>query len=212
MATTGKRKFYVVWIGRNPGIYDTWAECSTQVANFTGARYKSFEDAASAREAFENGPFDSIRGKKALKKTAVIPDPGYKPVIPSISVDAACSGNPGPVEYRGVFTETGSEIFRVGPFEDGTVNIGEFLALVHALAFLQKENQVLPVYSDSKTALKWIKTGKANTKLLPGKRNGKLFELLARAEAWLAKNEIVPTIMKWDTAAWGEIPADFGRK
>jgi ribonuclease HI len=212
LTSTGKKKIYVVWAGRNPGIYNSWSECRAQVSNFPGAKYKSFADEASAREAFENGPTANNSIGKIKKKKDVHPISGHIPVIPSISVDAACSGNPGPVEYRGVITETGQEIFRAGPFEDGTVNIGEFLAIVHALAFLQKENKVLPVYSDSKTALKWIRTGKANTKLVPGKRNGKLFELLARAEAWLAKNDIIPLLLKWDTAAWGEIPADFGRK
>ena len=59
----------------------------------------------------------------------------------SIAVDAACSGNPGNMEYRGVYTKTKEQIFHQGPFPQGTNNIGEFLALVHGLAFFKKRRQ-----------------------------------------------------------------------
>lgn len=42
------------------------------------------------------------------------------------------------MEYRGVYVRTGQELFRIGPYPDGTNNVGEFLALVHALALLKK--------------------------------------------------------------------------
>jgi len=130
----------------------------------------------------------------------------------SISVDAACSGNPGMLEYRGVYTKTGKEIFHQGPFRNGTNNIGEFLAIVHALALLKQKNSQLPLYSDSRTALKWVQQKKAKTKLEKNEENEYLFELIARAENWLQNNEYSTPLLKWETEAWGEIPADFGRK
>ncbi|MFZ4724473.1 MAG: RNase H family protein, partial [Paludibacter sp.] len=124
----------------------------------------------------------------------------------------ACSGNPGAMEYRGVYSKTGQEVFRQGPFKDGTNNIGEFLALVHGLAFLKQKNSDLPLYTDSKTALAWVKAKKTRTRLEKNDSNAILFELLVRAENWLKQNEYSTKIMKWETTVWGEIPADFGRK
>ena len=130
----------------------------------------------------------------------------------SLSVDAACSGNPGRMEYRGVYTDSGEEIFHVGPFEQGTNNIGEFLALVHGLALLKKQNSPLPVYSDSVSAMAWVRNKKAKTTLIKNEVNQSLFELVERAEKWLKTNTYTTTILKWETQDWGEIPADFGRK
>jgi len=134
------------------------------------------------------------------------------PVLPSYSVDAACSGNPGLLEYRGVDNETGREIFHQGPSEQGTNNVGEFLGLVHALALLKKRDITLPLYSDSENAIAWVKAKRCKTRLERDERNAELFDLIERAEAWLKDNEYANDILKWETEAWGEIPADFGRK
>jgi ribonuclease HI len=117
------------------------------------------------------------------------------------------------MEYRGVDTATGKEIFKVGPYAGGTNNIGEFLALVHGLALLDKVGkQNLPIYSDSRTAIAWVKKKHAATKLIPDKENGIIFDLIRRAENWLLTHSYVNPIYKWDTDNWGEVPADFGRK
>ena len=208
-----KNKFFVVWEGKEPGIYRSWEECKRQIHGFEGAIYKGFATEAEAREAMVSPCWDYI-GKKAKDKkpsNEEIKKVGL-PDFESLSVDAACSGNPGLMEYRGVYTKTGEEIFHQGPFKNGTNNIGEFLALVHGLAFLKQKNSTLPIYTDSKTALAWIKSKKAKTKLEKDETNAILFDLLARAENWLQKNEYNTSIQKWETAAWGEIPADFGRK
>jgi ribonuclease HI len=130
----------------------------------------------------------------------------------SISVDAACSGNPGPMEYRGVITATKQEIFRIGPFPMGTNNIGEFLALVHGIALLKKQGSNMPIYSDSVNALGWVKKKAAKTKLPRSEKTEQLFQLLDRAEEWLRNNTYTNPLLKWETEVWGEIPADFGRK
>ena len=105
------------------------------------------------------------------------------PRVPSISVDAACAGSPGPLEYRGVETESGRQLFRQGPFAEGTNNVGEFLAIVEALRWLRRHNQVRPIYSDSQNAIGWIRQGKCGTKLQRTSANRRLFEMIARAEA-----------------------------
>lgn len=203
------KKFYVVWNGRNTGIFDTWAECEKQVKGFEAARFKGFESEKEAIEAFSAGAPKFKRGAIKSHKPALS---DHKPIWQSISVDAACSGNPGVLEYRGVETTSGRQLFHQGPFPQGTVNIGEFLAIVHGLAFLKQNKLNLPIYSDSKTAIKWVRDKKSNTKLVPNAKNAELMQLLQRGETWLRNNSWENPVLKWDTASWGEIPADFGRK
>lgn len=206
-----KKKYYVVWQGIEPGIYETWNECKAQVTGFDGARYKSFSTLEEAEEAFDSSPWLYI-GKTSKTRPTPVAVSSDEIIGDSISVDAACSGNPGLLEYRGVYTGDGVELFRVGPLEQGTNNIGEFLAIVHALALLKKKKSDIPVYSDSVNAIKWIDKKKCNTKLQQTARNKPLFELIARAEKWLNNNRWKNKIIKWETQSWGEIPADFGRK
>lgn len=128
-------------------------------------------------------------------------------------VDAACSGSPGKLEFRGVNTETGEEIFHAGPYAEGTNNVGEFLAVVHALTWQTKHNMHIPIYSDSENAILWVNTGVCKTKLRHTPKNAILFALIRSAENWLAENELPEDrILKWETDLWGENPADFGRK
>lgn len=204
-----KRKYYVVWDGNCPGIYDTWDECKRQTFGFPNAHYRSFSSKEEANEAFQNGY--SYPKKKEMEQQ-LVNQTLISPIKESIAVDAACSGNPGKMEYRGVYVADGRELFHIGPFEEGTNNIGEFLALVHALAFLKKANSNLPVYSDSRNAIAWINHKKCNTNLKQNSRNKNVFDLIDRAEKWLAENDYQTRVMKWETPIWGEIPADFGRK
>jgi ribonuclease HI len=205
-----KHKHYVVWKGRKTGIFTTWAECEKQVKGFVGAQYKAFGSSREAEAAFL-AKYDDYKGKPASHgkwKTAET-----RPVLPSICVDAACSGSPGKVEYRGVIAETGEQIFHAGPYEQGTNNVGEFLAIVHALTWQFKHNSHTPIYSDSENAIVWVMNGECKTKLKHTSKNALLFALIHSAENWLAENELPEDkILKWDTELWGEIPADFGRK
>jgi ribonuclease HI len=206
-----KQKYYVVWQGHQPGIYTSWDKASQQVKNFPNAVYKSFASKEEAEDAYRHG------FTRPTRKPVIPKEPKHHHVLAydpnSISVDAACSGNPGVMEYRGVWTSDSAEIFHVGPLPEGTNNIGEFLALVHALALLEKRGDAKTViYSDSKTAMAWLNRKKANTKLTPSARNKDLFAMITRAEKWLREHTWTNPVRKWETEYWGEIPADFGRK
>lgn len=207
-----KKKFYVVWRGVKPGVYDSWEECKSQVTGFENALYKSFPSIEEAEKAFAKNPWKSLNNRPTKSKTTNAPSSPGKIISESIAVDAACSGNPGLMEYRGVFVGDGVEIFHMGPMPDGTNNIGEFLAIVHALALLKNKKSALPIYSDSVNAIKWIEKKKCNTKLEQTTINRPIFELIERAEKWLHSNSYTNPILKWETKLWGEIPADFGRK
>lgn len=207
-------KYYVVWEGHAPGIYETWEDCKQQISGYNGAKYKSFPTKEAATKAFRDNYDDHIGAlqtvAKALKTDTGIQKTTFNPE--SLAVDAACSGNPGPMEYRGVYVRTGEEIFRLGPMEGGTNNIGEFLALVHGLSLLKLKGSNLPIYTDSVNAMSWVKQKKCKTKLERTAKNEKIFELIERAERWLQNNTFTTRIYKWETKEWGEIPADFGRK
>ncbi|MEZ4855376.1 MAG: ribonuclease H family protein [Gelidibacter sp.] len=208
-----KKKYYTVWKGHHTGVFESWDDCKAQIKDYQGAQYKSFEtfDAAKAalkgnyKDYITKGKFKSNLSELQLK---IIGQPNYH----SISVDAASSGNPGIMEYRGVDTKTQKQLFIQGPFPEGTNNIGEFLAIVHGLALLQKKQSDKVLYTDSKTAISWVKKKTCNTKLERNPNNEKLFELIDRALNWLKTNTYQTPIVKWETKAWGEIPADFGRK
>ena len=211
-----KNKFYVVWSGRTPGIYDRWETCKKEIEGVKGAKYKGFPDRASAEAAFKEGP-DNYWGKE-VSPVVDLSKAKEQPVSPAVAVDAACSGNPGKMEYQGLFVDFGTQpattvhLFKSPVFENGTNNIGEFLAIVHALALQKKNGWKYPIYSDSVNAQLWIRQKKCKTKLQLNAKNEHLFELIARAEKWLNENAIEVPILKWKTEIWGEIPADFGRK
>jgi ribonuclease HI len=206
-----KKKFYVVWQGHTPGIYESWTECLLQVKGFPGARYQSFKSLAEAEAAFSAGPSSSSTKAKKPPKNRLTDLSNANIEWKSISVDAACSGNPGPMEYQGVDTATGDQIFHQ-QFPLGTNNIGEFLALVHALALLKNQKSDQPIYTDSRIAIGWVKRKTCRSKLPRNRKTARLFELVDRAEKWLHANTYSTRILKWDTESWGEIPADFGRK
>lgn len=210
-----KQKFYVVWEGVTPGIYSSWTDCQLQIKGYEGAKYKSFATHEEAEQAFSLSPYAYIgkNAQKANDKKKISSHSLPSIVIDnSLAVDAACSGNPGPMEYRGVHIASRQEIFHFGPMK-GTNNIGEFLAIVHGLALIkQKGFNEMPIYSDSVNAINWVRQKKCKTKLPRTAETEELFVVIERAEKWLRENTYSTRILKWETKEWGEIPADFGRK
>lgn len=209
-------KWYVVWVGNNPGIYETWEDCKLQVENFPGARYKGFktrEEAIMALRGDNESEMEILRSIANANRRIVNYEAFPDIVVDSIAVDAACSGNPGVMEYRGVSVRTGEQIFHKGPFPHATNNIGEFLAIVHALALMKQQgNTTMPIYSDSRTGMAWVRDRMCKSKLAPSAKNAELLKIVRRAEVWLQSNTYSNRIIKWNTEEWGEIPADFGRK
>lgn len=233
-----KQKYYVVWNGPSPGVYSSWEACQEAVSGVSGAKYKSFKSQAEAEDAFEMGEEAYEEAKASDDRTSNNSSksgnsgnsgsscdiskpirPAYNPaklpaeaIREAIAVDAACSGNPGAMEYRGVYLADGKEIFHYGPVH-GTNNIGEFLAIVHGLALLkQKGLDNMPIYSDSVNAQLWVRKHHCKTTLVRNDQTEKLYQMIERAEAWLRNNTYKNPIIKWQTDKWGEIPADFGRK
>lgn len=227
-----KNKYYVVWEGVEPGVYDNWTDAQLQILHYPGAKFKSYATQEEAVKAFRGNPDDELGLMRAILKRAEAENrKAVAPKLPegvrdytvfpeinlnAISVDGACSGNPGKMEYRAVRVIDGAELFRKGADGSltGTNNIAEYLAIIHLAAILQKNNDSLtPIYTDSKNTLNWLRKGRSNTSLPLSPATEKTLALLKRADAWLAANgPIRNPILKWKTDLWGEIPADFGRK
>lgn len=213
---SANRKFYVVWVGDRPGIYDSWEECQLQIKGYPGAKFKSFASQEEAVMAYRGNPADHLGVLKAIAshRPEVVNYEAFPEIrLDAIAVDGACSGNPGPMEYRGVEVNTGVELFRVGPFEGGTNNIAEYLAIIHALALLDKQGRHdVPIYSDSLSGRAWVRKRACNSKITPTPQNEPLRQVIARADRWIQTHSPRNPILTWDTDRWGEIPADFGRK
>ena len=210
-----KQKYYVVWQGACPGVYETWEECRLQVHGYTGAIYKSFPTQAQALEAYMAAPERNAakpnRKTTASPKAVPLPDGTMPFEVNSLAVDAACSGNPGVMEYRGVDIKTGQQLFHFKATL-GTNNIGEFLAIVHGLAMCKQKEWDMPIYSDSRNAILWVAKKQCKTRLARTPKTEELFTVIKRAEDWLQQHSYSNAILKWNTREWGEIPADFGRK
>jgi ribonuclease HI len=211
-----RSKFYVVWEGHAPGIYDSWEECQLQTSGYPGAKFKSFPTLEAATEAYRGDPreqLDIVRAIAAHKQEVVNYSAFPEIRLDAIAVDGACSKNPGPMEYRGVKVATGEEIFHYGPVDGGTNNIGEYVAIIHAASLLAAKGDFMtPIYSDSRTALSWIRNRHSRTAIKPSAANAQVRALLARADAWISTHNIPNPLLKWNTELWGETPADFGRK
>ncbi|MCH5235491.1 MAG: ribonuclease H family protein [Muribaculaceae bacterium] len=214
-------KYYVVFKGHNPGVYDNWEEVKEQTNGFPGAVFKGYSTSEEATEAYRNLSGTEDRNELfRIISSAVPPKDESTSTLkdnPEVdwdawAVDASCLGNPGKMEYRGVNLKTGEVLFQVGPFEDATNNIGEYLAIVHAMALMAKKGEWHNIYSDSRTAMSWVRKRKHNSKLQLTSKNAKVLELLARADFWLQNHRFPGVVRKWETERWGEIPADFGRK
>ena len=221
-----KQKYYVVWQGKKPGIYTDWDTCKEQVHGVLGAQYKSFDTLQEA-EAASRLPYNSVvaNNTSTASKTSqasvltidengmttVKPGTENPPTLDALAVDAACSGNPGVMEYQGIYIPTRTRVFHYRA-EKGTNNIGEFLAIVHGLSYLKKHHLNQIIYSDSANAISWVRQKQCKSKLPEDASTAELWDYIHRAENWLRTNSYTTEIRKWDTDRWGEIPADFGRK
>ena len=198
-----------------------------QVVGVQGAQYKSFDTMAEAEAAIKL-PYSSVvrveSGERRVESgkpsalvidengmTAVKPGTDNPPVLDALAVDAACSGNPGVMEYQGIYIPTRTRVFHYRA-EKGTNNIGEFLAIVHGLSYLKKHRLNQIIYSDSVNAINWVRQKVCKSKLVEDASTAELWDYIHRAENWLRTNTYTTEIRKWDTDNWGEIPADFGRK
>lgn len=216
------KKFYVVFKGRQPGIYENIEDLLKQVDGYAGAEFKGFDSPEAAALAMRGDRLSESRelGELLARSGGVALPQNGKPdymSIPEIdlnawAVDASCMGNPGTMEYRGVELMTGRELFRVGPFKKATNNIGEFLAIVHALALMEKMGESHTIYSDSVTGMSWIRKKQIRTQLTPTEENREVFDMMQRGLGWLNTHSFRTKILKWQTELWGEIPADFDRK
>jgi len=129
------KKFYVVWAGRETGVFTDWATTHRHVNEFPGARFKSFPSRAEADRAFRSGRPPSAGRRPAPVSAAIPVRPEPAAVGLQIYCDGACEPNPGRAG-------SGIAVYRDGKLEqlwyglyspNGTNNTAELNALHHAL-------------------------------------------------------------------------------
>lgn len=197
--------FYVVLVGKEPGIYQTWNECEEQVKGFKGAKFKKFKLEEEAKKAFFENSFDK---KDCINKIDIKKEYPKK----GLAVDGACSGNPGVGEYQIFDFEKNKMIFTSTKYYDVTNNLMEYMALIQSLIISEDYDINYDIYSDSVTAMAWLRNKKVNTTVKKTDLNKVFFDDLNKCEKWLKNKIIKNNIIKWNTKLLGEIPADFGRK
>lgn len=208
------KKAYVVWVGRKPGVYDNWGDCKAQVDGFRNPKFKGFNSLDEANKEFKNylelGRVNDSEGYPSLNQ------PTSKPVGTYLTVDAAFSGKKKRLEWRGVLVKDGKqeEVFRSGPYNYGSANVGEFLAIIEGFEYLIDNKLDIEIFSDSWNAQKWTLAKRHASKV---HCSDELQKVLNEKSTSLSKGDFDKKINEkslcdWNSKKWGEIPADFGRK
>ncbi len=136
----------------------------------------------------------------------------------ALCVDASCTGNPGPMEYRAVDLHTRKEIFRSPIYPVGTNNLGEFLAIYEGIRYIEdlkkkkRKTEYDCIFTDSETALARMRSKKIKTTLPYTEETKELLEKVQEALTRIKTNDFTIPIRKRETEIWWEIPADFDRK
>ncbi|MCY9861130.1 ribonuclease H family protein [Vibrio coralliirubri] len=212
-----KKNHYVVWVGRTTGVFDNWADTQAQISGFSGALFKGFTTLDEATAAFDAGYANAISTPSKLSTASKVKGkPASLVGIPThecITVDGAFSGSSKKMEYQCVMNLSREIIFRSKPFVGGSNNIAEFLALIGAIRYRESiKRPDLDIYSDSKTALAWVRDKQLNTTIDINTLDPVIQGRISSALQYIQTNPQPQNLKKWDTASWGEIPADFGRK
>lgn len=207
------KKWYVVWVGTEPGICETWEECQIRTQGYPGARYKAFDSSREAIEAYRKD-LDAHADPRAViraiahAETSRTNYANIKEIYPgSVAVCGSCDHATGMMQYRGVDVLSGTELFSFGPVA-GSENVAEFLAIVHALALLQKQRKDrVAIYCSNGIAQMWVRQKKSNAHVPPVPAYAKMGQLLVRADHWLEVNTFHNFVIKWKTDEWGPNPA-----
>lgn len=177
------KKIYAVKVGRQAGLFSTWAECEAQVKGFPGAKFKGFaskkeaEDwlagkASGAKTSGKRAPRPVSAGASAVRmpmeenSAEAIADEETDFVV---YTDGSCLKNPdGPGGWAAVIidTETGEvrELHEGNP--STTNNRMELSAAIGALSSV-REGSTVALYTDSKYmknafTRNWIRNWKRN--------------------------------------------------
>lgn len=188
-----KKKYYVVWSGRQTGIFNDWTTTHAMVDRFPGARYKAYDSEAEAQRALRAGkdihaaPKSEQRPRSKAAATSAAPagelDLEHPTASPAsgfqvrIFCDGAADPNPGHAGsgiavYRdGILAELWYGLYH----PNGTNNTAELNALHRSLAFAERDlaaGKSVQVLSDSKYALSAISVWAAGWEKRGWRRQG----------------------------------------
>jgi ribonuclease HI len=163
------KKYYVVWEGRETGIFSDWNTCKSHIDKYAGARYKSYKTREEAEQAFRGSSHAAMKKTKAPAKkfsgkglrTYTVEEIDSLEVQTKIFTDGGCEPNPGKAG-SGVAVYRGGKISELwyGLFNPrGTNNTAELNALHQALLMAEKEierKQTVAIFCDSKYSIQCV--------------------------------------------------------
>jgi ribonuclease HI len=156
------QKFYVVWVGKQPGIYTTWSEAEQQVKGFPKAKFKSFASKPLAQEAYAQGITSSTSKRTTSKKLAKKTESSHVLTADvDIFCDGACDPNPGKAGTGiAIYKQQKVDQLWYGLYNPkGTNNTAELLGLYHSLMIAKdelKKDQSITIHCDSKYSIDCI--------------------------------------------------------
>lgn len=175
------KKFYVVWAGRQTGIFRDWPSTLASVDKFKGARYKSFPTLAEAEQAFAQGAAPRARpanraAPRQQAQSANAANSASKAEV-QIYCDGGCDPNPGRAgSGLAIYIEGDLAQLWYGLFNPcGTNNTAELNALHQALLIATravKAEKTVEVLCDSMYAINCISTWAPSWKRNGWKRKG----------------------------------------
>ena len=207
------KKFYVIWQGRETGIFTDWSTCKKHVDGFTGAKYKSFKTLSEAEAALQqnsqshaspSATKDTISTKKKIAthvvKTYTAKEVAMLPINTKIFTDGGCEPNPGKAgSGMAVYRHDVIDELWYGLYNQfGTNNTAELNAFHQALIMAKKEiskGVSVAIFCDSKYSIQCITQWAVNWQKKGWKKNGgdiKNLELIKEMFALyqLIKNEV----------------------
>ncbi|MFZ2209286.1 MAG: ribonuclease H family protein [Porticoccaceae bacterium] len=170
------KKYYVVWVGKVPGIYTSWPVAERQIKGFPGAKFKSFPTLALAEEAYALGKPATVR--KPASPRAKVAATGERSIAAiEIYCDGACDPNPGKAGTGiAVYKNSALDALWYGLYNPaGTNNMAELLGLQHSLVFAKRwieSGQTVAILCDSKYAIECVTTWAFGWKANGWKRKG----------------------------------------
>lgn len=193
-------KYYVVWRGHSPGIYENWNACKAQVKGFKYSYYRVFPTFKSANEAFGLSLTEFKRRQQFkentfnLRPNSIVVSSKYEEKNMETVFTAFKVGDPPEI------------LFRTAICGKSTHNIVQFLALAASIKYCYENGLKSPIYSDNPVALKWIRDRKINSQVIRSDRNQEVFDLVDEAIYWLNCNSYNNQLIEWDVEKHGYLP------
>ena len=176
------RRNYVVFVGREPGIYSNLSDCLEQLRGFKDRKYLSYTSLAEAEEALKR------YNQGTLYIGDNISDTLKQDINSGIYISCTYDAQTEQWAAYGKDIESGMELLSIDAMPFATKNLTEFLAVVAVLRYCKNRGKLDNVYVDNIKILNWIHNKKAEYFIQKNQKNKELYTAILAAEKWLSDN------------------------